>query len=64
MSWLFKDPNHVWLFKDSVVIRKEIMSWFFKDPIVTVAWLNFDHTQSHIKKWPEKLIYLFVPVIE
>ena len=36
MSWLFKDP---------VVIMKEIMSWLFKDPIVTVAWLNFDHAQ-------------------
>ena len=22
-----------WLFKDSVVIMKEIMSWLFKDPI-------------------------------
>ena len=42
MSWLFKDP---------VVIMKEIMSWLFKDPIVTVAWLNFDHAQSNSKKW-------------
>ena len=41
MSWLFKDP---------VVIMKEIMSWLFKDPIVTVAWLNFNHAQSNSKK--------------
>ena len=26
MSWLFMDPNHV-LFKDPVVIMKEIMAW-------------------------------------
>ena len=32
MSSLFKNPNHV-LFKDPVVIMKEIMSWLFKDPI-------------------------------
>ena len=31
------------------------MSWLFKDPIVTVAWLHFDHTQSNIKKWLEKI---------
>ena len=46
MSWLFKDP---------VVIMKEIMSWLFKDPIVTVAWLNFDHAQSNSKKWPKNI---------
>ena len=32
MSSLFKNPNHV-LFKDPVVIMKEIMSRLFKDPI-------------------------------
>ena len=31
------------------------MSWLSKDPIVTVASLNFDHTQSNIKEWPEKI---------
>ena len=31
------------------------MSWLFKDPIVTVALLNFDCIQSNIKKWPEKI---------
>ena len=31
------------------------MSWHFKDPIVTVALLNFDCIQSNIKKWPEKI---------
>ena len=34
MSWLFKDP---------VEIMKEIMSKLFKNPIVTVAWLIFNH---------------------
>ena len=40
MSWLFKDPVVImkeimsWLFQDPVVIMKEIMSWLFKDPIV------------------------------
>ena len=46
MSWLFKDP---------VVIMKEIISWLFKDPVVTVAWLNFDYAQSNSKKWPKKI---------
>ena len=31
------------------------MSWLFKDPIVTVAWLSFDHAQSNSKKWPKKV---------
>ena len=38
-----------WLFKDPVVIMKEIMSWLFKDPIVTVLWLNFDHPNQKVK---------------
>ena len=38
-----------WLFKDPVVIMKEIMPWLFKDPIVTVAWINFDHAQLNSK---------------
>ena len=42
-----------WLFKDPVVIMKEIMPWLFKDPVVTVAWLNFDHTKSNSNKWPK-----------
>ena len=41
MSWLFRDP---------VVVMKEIMSWLFKDPTVTVALLNFNHAQSNSKK--------------
>ena len=49
MSSLFKNPNHV-LFKDPVVIMKEIMYWLFKDPINN-GWLNFDHAQSNSKKW-------------
>ena len=54
MSSLFKNPNHV-LFKDPVVIMKEIMSWLFKGLIVTVAWLNFDHAQWNSKKCPKNM---------
>ena len=50
MSSLFKNPNHV-LFKDPVVIMKEIMSWLFKDPISS-GLVQFDQTQSNSKKWP------------
>ena len=39
-----------WLFKDPVVIMKEIMPWLFKDPMVTVAWLNFNYIQTNSKK--------------
>ena len=39
-----------WLFKDPAVMMNEIMSWLLKDPIVTKAWLNFDHAQSSSKK--------------
>ena len=34
-----------WLFKDPVVIMKEIMSWLFKDPINS-GLAQFDHVQS------------------
>ena len=40
MSWLFKDP---------VVIMKEIISWLFKDPINNDL-TQFDHAQSDSKK--------------
>ena len=43
MSWLFKDP---------VVIIKEIMSWLFKDPINS-GLAQFDHAKSNSKKWPK-----------
>ena len=43
MSWLFKDP---------VVIMKEIMSWLFKDPIIS-GLAQFDHAQWNSKKWPK-----------
>ena len=43
MSWLFKDP---------VLIMKEIMSWMFKYPINSGLAL-FDYAQSNSKKWPE-----------
>ena len=44
MSSLFKNCNHVRLFKDPVVIMKEIMSWLFKDPINS-SMAQFDHAQ-------------------
>ena len=34
---------------------KEIGSWLVKDPIATVAWLNFDHAHSNSKKWRQKI---------
>ena len=34
---------------------KEIMSWLFKDLIVLVAWLSFDHAHSNSKKWRKKI---------
>ena len=43
-----------WLYKDPVVIMKEIISWLFKDPIVTVAYLNFNHAQSNSRKRRKK----------
>ena len=51
MSSLFKNPNHV-LFKDPVVIMKEIMSWLFKDPINS-GLDHFGHAQWNSKKWPK-----------
>ena len=51
MSLLFKNPNHV-LFKDPVVIRKEIMSWLFKD-LTNSGLAQFGHGQSNSKKWPK-----------
>ena len=45
MSWLFKDP---------VVIMKE-NHVLTKDPVVTVAWLNFNQAHSNSKKWPKKI---------
>ena len=39
MSWLFKDP---------VVIMKEIMSWLFKDPINS-GLAQSDHVQLNSK---------------
>ena len=42
-------------FKDQLVIIKEIISWLFKDTIVTMTCLNFDHVQPYSKKWPKKI---------
>ena len=38
-----------WLFKDLVVIMKEIMFWLFKDPQLTVAWLNLAMPNQTVK---------------
>ena len=43
MSWLFKDP---------VVIMKEIMPWLFKDPVDS-GLAQLDHAQSNNKKNPK-----------
>ena len=40
------------LFKNPVVIMKEIMSWLFKDPINS-GLVQFDHAQSNSKKCPK-----------
>ena len=58
MFSLFKDPVVImkeimsWLFKDPVVIMKEIMSWLFKNPINS-GLAQFDHAQSNSEKWPK-----------
>ena len=60
MSWLFKDP---------VVIMKEIISWLCKDPI-NCGLAQFDHAQSNCPKWffsrktPYRIsMYLLAPFI-
>ena len=40
------------LFKNPVVIMKEIMSWLFKDPINSDL-VQFDRAPSSSKKWTE-----------
>ena len=45
-----------WLFKDLVVIMKEIMSWLFKDPINS-GLAQFEHAQSNIKSNCPKWIF-------
>ena len=37
-----------WLFTDSVLIMKEIISWLFNDPINS-GLAQFDHAQSNSK---------------
>ena len=37
-----------WLFKDPVVIMKEIMLWLFKDPINS-GLAQFDHANQTVK---------------
>ena len=41
-----------WLFKNPVVIMKEIIFWLFKDPINS-SLAQFDHAQSNSRKWPQ-----------
>ena len=41
-----------WLFKDLVVIMKEIMLWLIKDPINS-GLIQFGLAQSNSKKWPK-----------
>ena len=41
-----------WMFKDPVVIMKEIISWLFKDPINSDLD-QFDHVQSNSEKLPK-----------
>ena len=48
MSWLFKDP---------VVIMKEIMSWLFKDPINS-GLAQFDHAFFLVQTIIITFIYL------
>ena len=40
------------VFKDPVVIMKDIISWLFKDPINS-GLAQFDYAQSNCKKWPK-----------
>ena len=42
-----------WCFQ-GIKISNTGLQWV-KDPIVTATWLNFDHTQSKIKKWSKKI---------
>ena len=39
-----------WMFKDRVVIMKEIMSWLFR---INSDLIQFDYAQSNSKKWPK-----------
>ena len=34
---------------------KEIKPWLFQDPVVTIAYLNFDQTQLNSRIWPKKI---------
>ena len=49
-----------WLFKDLVVIMKQIMSWLFKYPI-NGGLAQSNYAQSNSKKWPKGYKYQIVP---
>ena len=51
MSSLFKNPNHA-LFKDSIVIMKEVMSCLFKD-LINSGLAQLDHGQPNSKISPK-----------
>ena len=59
MSSLFKNPNHV-LFKDPVVIMKEIMSWLFKDSIKS-GLAQFDQAYNQTVKNDSKAKKIKLP---
>ena len=65
MSWLFKDPVVImkeimsWLFKDPVVIMKEIMSWLFKDPVVIMKEIMSWLFQDPVVIMKEIMSWLF-----
>ena len=52
--WLLMDPSHV-LTDQGSSSNHEKNHVLTKDPIVTVAWLNFNHAQSNSKKLPKKI---------
>ena len=46
IAWLFMDPNHA-LTVYGLSSSHEKNHVLTKDPIVTMAWLNFNHAQSN-----------------
>ena len=48
MSLLFNNPSHVWLFKDPVVIIKEIMPWLLRIQLA-VTRLNLTMPNQTVK---------------
>ena len=61
MSSLFKNPNYV-LFKDPVVIMKQIMSDYLRIQL-TVAWLNLIMPNQTVKNGLKAKLCLLTPFI-